>query len=89
VHEDFSAHSLRSSLVTEAGRRGIPAPEAMALTGHRSVAAHVGCHRAGAALESPASRLADEESPSCKRRTSSREIVGAAAGPLVGPTRVR
>jgi integrase len=58
--DHFSAHSLRSGFVTEAGRRGIPVPEGMAFTGHRSVAAFVGYHRAGASLESPASRLAED-----------------------------
>lgn len=32
----FGAHSLRSGFVTEAGRRGMPRNEAMAMTGHRS-----------------------------------------------------
>jgi len=34
---DFSAHSLRSGFMTEAGRQNVPLAEAMALTGHRSV----------------------------------------------------
>jgi integrase len=34
---DFSAHSLRSGFMTEAGRQRVPLGEAMALTGHRSV----------------------------------------------------
>jgi len=34
---DFSAHSLRSGFMTEAGRQQVSLGEAMALTGHRSV----------------------------------------------------
>jgi integrase len=33
----FSAHGLRSGFMTEAGRRGMPLPEAMRLSQHRSV----------------------------------------------------
>lgn len=33
----FSAHGLRSGFMTEAGRRGVPLPEAMRLSLHRSV----------------------------------------------------
>lgn len=33
----FSAHGLRSGFMTEAGRRGVPLPEAMRLSKHRSV----------------------------------------------------
>ena len=36
--EDYSAHSLRSGFVSEAARQHMPLPEAMAMTGHRSVA---------------------------------------------------
>jgi len=34
----FSAHSLRSGFMTEAGRQNVPLAEAMSLTWHRSVA---------------------------------------------------
>jgi integrase len=34
----YAAHSLRSGFMTEAGRRGVPLKEAMALTGHKSLA---------------------------------------------------
>ncbi|KGD86863.1 integrase [Achromobacter sp. RTa] len=57
---DFSAHSLRSGFVTEAGRRNVPLGDAMALTGHASVATVMGYFRAGAAAQSPAARLLDE-----------------------------
>lgn len=42
---DFSAHSLRSGFVTEAGRQGVSLGDAMALTGHRSTASLVGYFR--------------------------------------------
>lgn len=64
VQGDFSAHSLRSGFVTEAGRQSIPLGETMALTGHSSVNSVLGYFRAGNVLTSPASRLLDgEEAP--------------------------
>jgi hypothetical protein len=39
---EFSAHSLRSGFVTEAGRRKMPAADAMAMTGHRNFEAFMG-----------------------------------------------
>lgn len=57
---DFSAHSLRSGFVTEAGRRNVPLGDTMAMTGHASVATVMGYFRAGAAARSPAARLLDE-----------------------------
>jgi integrase len=41
----FTAHSLRSGFVTEAGRQGVSLGETMALTGHRSTASVVGYFR--------------------------------------------
>ncbi len=38
VNGDFSAHSLRSGFVTEAGRQGASIVDTMGMTGHRSVA---------------------------------------------------
>ena len=61
VEGDFSAHSLRSGFVTEAGRRNVPLPETMALTGHHSVATVLGYFRAESALQNPAARMMDEE----------------------------
>lgn len=46
VEVGFTAHSLRSGFVTEAGRQGVPLGETMALTGHRSTASVVGYFRA-------------------------------------------
>lgn len=57
---DFSAHSLRSGFVTEAGRRNVPLGDTMAMTGHASVATVMGYFRAGAAAQSPAARLLDD-----------------------------
>lgn len=41
----FSAHSIRSGFVTEAGRQAVPLAETMALTGHQSVASVVSYFR--------------------------------------------
>lgn len=60
IEGDFSAHSLRSGFVTEAGRKNVPLADTMALTGHRSVATVMGYFRAESALNSPAARLMDD-----------------------------
>jgi len=57
---NFGAHSLRSGFVTEAGRRGVPLGEAMALTGHRSVDVFLGYFQAGAVENSSAANLLSE-----------------------------
>jgi integrase len=54
---DYSAHSLRSGFVTEAGRQNVPLGEAMALTGHRSVQTAVRYFQAGAVEKSQAGNL--------------------------------
>ena len=59
--EDFSAHSLRSGFVTEAGRQNMPLQETMAMTGHRSVETIGGYFRAGAAQVSAVARMMDSE----------------------------
>jgi len=59
IQEGFSAHSLRSGFVTEAGRQQIPLGETMAMTGHRSTASLVGYFREQLAT-SKAARLLDE-----------------------------
>lgn len=56
---DYSAHSLRSGFVTEAGRQQIPLGETMALTGHRSTASLVGYFRVDVE-QSRAARLLEE-----------------------------
>lgn len=45
---DYGAHSLRSGYVTEAGRQNVPMAEALALTGHRSLATFLGYFQTGA-----------------------------------------
>ena len=57
---DFSAHSLRSGFVTEAGRRNVPLAETMALTGHQSVATVLGYFRAESVIHNQAAHLMDE-----------------------------
>jgi integrase len=57
VGTDFSAHSLRSGFVTEAGRLNMPLHETMAMTGHRSAESVAGYFRAGAAQTSPLARM--------------------------------
>jgi integrase len=57
----FSAHSLRSGFITEAGRQRVPLGETMALSGHRSAGSLVGYFRTDA-HNSQASKLLDEES---------------------------
>ena len=57
IEGDFSAHSLRSGFVTEAGRQNVPLPDTMALTGHQNVNTVVGYYRADTALQNPAARL--------------------------------
>ncbi len=57
IEGDFSAHSLRSGFVTEAGRQNIPLAETMAMTGHRSVATVLGYSRTGSSLTSKVAHL--------------------------------
>lgn len=59
IEGKFSAHSLRSGFVTEAGRQNMPLAETMAMTGHQSVASVVGYFRAEASLASGIARLFD------------------------------
>jgi len=60
IEGDFSAHSLRSGFVTEAGRRNVPLAETMAMTGHQSVETVLGYFRAESSLTNSAARLMDE-----------------------------
>ena len=57
IEGDFSAHSLRSGFVTEAGRQNVPLAETMAMTGHHSVATVLGYFRNEDSLSSGAARL--------------------------------
>lgn len=61
VEGDFSAHSLRSGFVTEAGRRNLPLADTMALTGHHSVNTVLGYFRSDSALNNQAGRMLDED----------------------------
>ena len=54
---DYSAHSLRSGFMTEAGRQNVPLGEAMALTGHRSVQTAIRYFQAGSVEKSKAGDL--------------------------------
>jgi len=54
---DFGAHSLRSGYVTEAGRQNVPMAEALALTGHRSLATFLGYFQTGAVQNTQAANL--------------------------------
>jgi integrase len=54
---DFSAHSLRSGFMTEAGRQNVPLAEAMALTGHRSVQTALRYFQTGAVQQTRAATL--------------------------------
>ena len=60
IEGDFSAHSLRSGFVTEAGRQNVPLPETMAMTGHHSVSMVLGYFRSESVLANGAARLLDE-----------------------------
>jgi integrase len=57
--DDFGAHSLRSGFITEAGRRGAFLPDAMTLSGHRSLDVAQGYYRDGALLDNPTAYLLD------------------------------
>ena len=60
VEGDFSAHSLRSRFVSEAGRQNISLADTMALTGHQSIPTVMGYFRAEAAILNKGARLMDE-----------------------------
>lgn len=60
MYGDFGAHSLRSGFVTEGGRRGVPLPALMAMTGHADVQSVIGYYQAGEATENPAAALLDD-----------------------------
>ena len=61
VDGDFSAHSLRSGFVTEAGKRNVPLAETMALTGHQSVATVLGYFRSEAVIHNQAANLMGDD----------------------------
>ncbi len=53
----FSAHSLRSGFVTEAGRQKVSPADAMGMTGHRNYETFMGYYQAEDPLNSPAAQL--------------------------------
>lgn len=53
----FSAHSLRSGFVTEAGKRGCPIGDVMAMTGHKSLVTAQEYYQAGAIVTNSAAYL--------------------------------
>ncbi|SEQ18549.1 site-specific integrase [Giesbergeria anulus] len=61
VEGDFSAHSLRSGFVTEAGRQNVSLADTMAMTGHQSVARVMEYFRAQATVLNPGARLLDSD----------------------------
>lgn len=61
IDGNFSAHSLRSGFVTEAGRQNMALADTMAMTGHQSAATVLGYFRAEAPLANKAARLLDDE----------------------------
>lgn len=60
IEGDFSAHSLRSGFVTEAGRQNVPLADTMALTGHQSIPTVMGYFRAESVILNQGARLLDE-----------------------------
>lgn len=79
VEGDFSAHSLRSGFVTEAGAQGIPLAQTMAMTSHRSVATVMGYTRhVGAQVQAAANLIRD---PLAAAPAHEREAPGTSAAP--------
>jgi integrase len=61
INGEFSAHSLRSGFVTEAGQQNVSLTETMALTGHHSLATVLGYSRSQSSLSGAAARLLEEK----------------------------
>lgn len=61
VEGNYSAHSLRSGFVTEAGRQNVPLGDTMAMSGHASVTTAMRYFRSGSTSVSPAARLLEQE----------------------------
>ena len=70
IEGDFSAHSLRSGFVTEAGRQDVSLADTMALTGHQSIPAVMGYYRAESTVLNRGARLLDEEKGKAKGKTT-------------------
>lgn len=63
IEGEFSAHSLRSGFVTEAGRQRIPLTETMSMTGHRSVQTVVGYNQGDPLMRTASARLLEPQNP--------------------------
>lgn len=61
IEGDFSAHSLRSGFMTEAGKQNVPLGDAMALSGHASVGTAIRYFRSGGTLENRAAYLIETD----------------------------
>jgi integrase len=70
----FSAHSLRSGFVTEAGRQNVPMGDAMAMTGHRSTTTFLKYFQPGAATQSRAAHLLDGANVSASESIAAPEL---------------
>lgn len=65
----YSAHSLRSGFVTEAGRRDLSAGVAMAMTGHKSAKVFQGYYQVGRLSKSPHATMMDSTPSKAARRS--------------------
>lgn len=61
IEGDFSAHSLRSGFMTEAGRQNVPLGDSMAMSGHASVSSAMRYYRSGSVSTSRAAKLLDAD----------------------------
>ena len=72
---DYGAHSLRSGFITQAAREGIALPEAMAVSGHRTLAVAWGYYRAGNILENAAAHMGERRPHASRRRRAKRTAI--------------
>lgn len=71
---DWATHSLRSGVVIEAGRQGVPLGEVMAITKQRSVGTVVGYFQAGLLLSSRATMVLSPRLPPPQLRDAEDEL---------------
>lgn len=85
--KEFGAHSLRSGFITQAAQDGIALPEAMAISGHRSIDVAWKYYQAGNVLENAAAHLGMRSRGS--RRRSLKRLSAPPGGlkAIGGPTR--
>lgn len=72
LHGDFSAQSLRSGFVTEAGNQGASVGDIMSMTGHASASTVLRYHRRAATMNNPAARLLEQPLQTASRGKSTR-----------------